>query len=332
MTKMTNYKKNILILRLLGLVLLAGCSSDDSSEDRGNWQERSVFDGVPRSSAVGFVIDGNGYMGTGFDGDDYLNDFWEYDIDGNFWSQKASFPGTARSSASGFALNGKGYLGVGYDGDVRLSDFWEYDPVNNAWTQKADFGGGVRIGAVSFAVNGSGYIGTGYDGDNDKKDFWKFDPDTNQWSEVVGFGGDKRRYATTFILYNKVYLGTGISNGIYQEDFWEFDPETEIWTRKNDLDEEDDYSITRSNAVGFNVGGLGYIAAGYSSGALNSIWEYEPTLDEWEEISNLEGTVRQDPISFSNGSRAFVLLGRTGSLYLDDCFELFPQDDLDEDD
>lgn len=323
----------IFMLGLFCLVwVLTGCSNDDDSSDRGNWIERSVFDGTPRSNAASFTIDSKGYMGTGYDGDDYLKDFWEYDIEGNYWSQKADFPGTPRSAASSFDLDGKGYLGVGYDGDNELSDFWSYDPSSNMWTEKAAFGGGVRRAAVAFGINGSGFIGTGYDGDNDRKDFWKYNPSTNEWTEQVGFGGDKRRDGTAFELNGKIYLGTGTSNGSYNEDFWVFDPSTEVWTKLTDLDDNDSYSIVRSNATSFSIGNYGYIVGGYNSGALKTIWEYDPSSDDWEEITNLEGTARRDPVSFSTGSRGFVLLGRTGSLYLDDNFELFPQDSYDEDD
>src|SRR5690606_33593901 len=96
------------------LVFLAGCSSDDE-EDMGNWQIRSVFDGKPRSSSAYFSIGNKGYTGTGYDGDDYRVDFWEYDMDGDYWIQKADFPGTPRSAAVGFAIDGKGYVGSGYD-------------------------------------------------------------------------------------------------------------------------------------------------------------------------------------------------------------------------
>ncbi|CAH8284029.1 galactose oxidase-like protein [Mariniflexile fucanivorans] len=328
---MKNSKTLLILIISMASLTFTGCSSDDDT-DRGNWQERSVFDGTPRSNSISFTIGNFGYMGTGYDGDDYLNDFWQYNIEGNYWVQKADFEGVARSSASGFAIDEKGYVGVGFDGDDELGDFWEYNPTTNEWTQKADFGGGVRRAAVEFGINGKGYIGTGNDGDNDKKDFWKYDPIADSWSELVGFGGEKRIDATTFTINDKVYLGTGVNNGLYKVDFWEFDPTTEVWTRKNDLDEDDDYSVVRSNAVGLTIGGLGYIATGYYGGAVGSIWEYDPTLDEWEEISDLEATVRQDAVAFSNGSRGFVLMGRTGSLYLDDIYELFPLDDYDDED
>ncbi|WP_083191579.1 Kelch repeat-containing protein [Formosa haliotis] len=330
-TNMITNASKILVLGVLTLSLF-NCSSDDDDGDRGNWKQRSVFDGVPRSNVVGFVLDNMGYMGTGYDGDDYLNDFWEYNIEGDYWVQKADFPGTARSSASGFQIDGTGYLGIGYDGTDELSDFWSYNKSSNTWTQKADFIGGPRRSAIAFAANSTGYLGTGYDGDNDRKDFYKYNPTTDEWSELVGFGGEKRRFATSFTIGDKVYIGTGVSNGIYKTDFWEFDPVTEVFTRKNDLDYDDDYAITRSNAVAFTLDGLGYVCTGYNTGVLSSTWEYNPGTDAWTQITSIEASSRQDALAFSNGSKGFVLLGRTGSLYLDDNYELFPQETYSDED
>ncbi|UGU14754.1 galactose oxidase [Sinomicrobium kalidii] len=313
------------------LVFLAGCSSDDE-EDMGNWEIRSVFDGKPRSSSAYFSIGNKGYTGTGYDGDDYRVDFWEYDMEGDYWVQKADFPGTARSAATAFAVDGKGYIGSGYDGVDELGDFYAYNPSGNTWTSIADFPERPRREALAFAANGYGYFGTGTDGDNDRKDFWRYDPASDTWTELFGFGGDKRRGATSFSIDGNVYMGTGVSNGVYLDDFWRFDPGSESWTKLLDLDEEDDYSIIRSNGVGFSIGSYGYIACGTASGSLTSVWEYDPAYDTWERKTGFEGTSRQSPVVFSNGARAFVGLGRSGNLYLDDLKEFFPWEEYDEDD
>ncbi|SDE35992.1 Kelch motif-containing protein [Pricia antarctica] len=316
----------------LALLTFTSCSNDgDDDENLGNWIDRSVFDGSPRSSVSGFTIDNIGYMGVGYDGDDYLSSFWSYDMDGDFWSQKANFPGAARNAAVGFEVDGKGYIGSGYDGHAELADFYSYSPTSNTWTEIAPLPS-PRHSAVAFGINGFGYLGTGFDGDNDRKDFWKYDPSTDSWSELVGFGGDKRRNAAVFTIGDKVYLGTGVSNGIFLEDFWAFDPTTETWSKKLDLDEDDDYTITRSNAVAFTLNGYGYVACGTSSGTLSSVWEYDPGTDSWEVKTSFEGTARQDAIAFSNGSSAFLGLGRSGSLYLDDLDEFLPFDEYDEED
>ena len=115
--------KGLKLLSLMMLLTLLGACSNDDDAERGNWKERSVFDGIPRSNVAGFTIGNMGYMGTGYDGDDYLSDFWTYDIDGDFWTQKADFPGVARSGGTGLTIGGNGYIGVGYDGDIELADF-----------------------------------------------------------------------------------------------------------------------------------------------------------------------------------------------------------------
>lgn len=330
---MSRTKFQIISMTVLSLFFLSACSNDDEDDELGNWIDRSVFDGSPRSSVSGFTIGNTGYMGVGYDGDDYLSSFWSYDIDGDYWSQKADFPGSARNAAVGFQVDGTGYIGSGYDGLDELDDFYAYNPSANTWSQIASLPTTPRRSAVAFGINGYGYFGTGFDGDNDRKDFWKYNPSTDTWEELVGFGGDKRRDAVTFTIGDQVYLGTGVSNGIYLDDFWVFDSTTETWSKKLDLDEEDDYSIVRSNAVAFTLNGYGYIACGASSGgALNSVWEYDSGTDTWELKTSFEGTTRQDAIAFSNGSRAFVGLGRSGTLYLDDLDEFFPFAEYDDED
>ncbi|WP_271783087.1 Kelch repeat-containing protein [Aquimarina algiphila] len=311
---------------------MLSCSSDDDDSRLGNWVDSSVFDGTPRSSAVAFTIGDKGYMGTGYDGDDYLNDFWSYDMTGNFWSQLADFSGSARSSAVAFAVGNQGFVGSGFDGDNELGDFYRYNPSTNSWNPIAEFKGLPRRAAIAFNSETTGYVGTGFDGDNDRKDFWKYSPETDTWEELVGFGGDKRREATTFSIGDKVYMGTGISNGLDQDDFWVFDTTTEVWSPLGDLD-TDDYDVKRSSAVGFSIGDKGYLAGGsISGGVTTSIWEYNPVTDFWDEKTSFEGASRQDAITFYNRTKAFVALGRSSNLYLDDNWEFFPLQEENDDD
>jgi len=322
------------IMPCIGLLFIVACSSDDDGGDElGNWVDRSVLDGTPRSSAAAFTIGNLGYMGTGFDGDDYLNDFWSYDFEGNFWRQLADFPGLERSSGVGFAVNGNGYIGLGFDGDDELGDFYRYNVGSNTWSPIATFEGPPRRGAIAFNSPTAGYVGTGYDGDNDRKDFWRYDPATDSWTELIGFGGTKRRDATSFTIGTNVYIGTGESNGLDQTDFWVFDTTTETWSDLLDLDDDDDYEIARSNGVGFSMGDRGYIACGeLGLSSSRSVWEYNPSTDLWEEKTAYEGVAREGAIAFYNGSRVFLALGNSGNLYLDDNREFFPLEEEDEDD
>ena len=254
-------------------------------------------------------------------------------MDTNSWQQLSDFPGEVRSAGVSFVINNDGYIGTGYNGDTNeeLADFYKYNTSTNSWTQIADFGGSARYGAVGFGSTTAGYVGTGYDG-SDKKDFWKYDPTSDSWIEVYGFGGDKRKDGVTFTIDNNVYLGTGISNGVYENDFWVFNLDTEVWSQLEDIDEDDDDYVFRSNAVAFTINGKGYVACGDYGGSTDTVYEYNPATEVWKERTEFELYARRDAVSFNNGERAFVALGRNGTLYLDDNMEFFPTQEQDDDD
>lgn len=148
---------------------------------KGTWTKKADFTGTARQAATGFNIDGNGYIGTGYDGTfSYKKDFYEYNPSGGTsgtgaWSRKADFPGTARQFAAGFDIDNKGYIGTGLDvnGDYK-NDFYEFDPATNRW-KKFDGLGTIsgRSGATSFSMNGKGFVGLG---SNNYSDFWVYEP------------------------------------------------------------------------------------------------------------------------------------------------------------
>ncbi len=332
-----------LLLMAFAVVLLpVSCGDDDDDKDDliGNWIECSVFEGIPRSDAVGFAIGNKGYIGTGYNGqeDERLVDFWEYDADRDTWTQKAVFPGAARNSAVGFSTDSRGYIGTGYDGRDKLGDFWEYDPGTNAWTRKADFGGSARYGAVGFTINNKCYIGTGYDGYY-LQDFWEYDPSTDTWVQKTSVGGNKRRDAVGFALNGKGFICTGIDNGTYENDFWEYDPAADSWTKKNSITDvsdesfDDGYTSIRGiNKAAFSLNGKAYLATGGEGSAGTIVWEYDPVMDLWEQKTAYEGSGRADAVAFAIGNRGYVATGRSSSYYFDDIWAFDPAAEYNEGD
>lgn len=328
-----------LMTLLLTVFFLASCDSSSTDDPLGNWVEKSDFEGLPRGSAVSFVIGDKAYVGTGYndDGDlDYLNDFWVYNSSIDRWDRIADFPGNGRTASVGFSINGKGYVATGYDGSKKLKDVWEYDPEKNSWTQKDDFIGGARYKAVGFSINNYGYIGTGYGDDLvDKIDFYRFDPNAasgNQWLKVQSIGGSKRRGATAFTYNGKAYVCTGINNGVFLTDMWEYDPTNDNWTKKVDLDDDDDWSILRQNASSFVLDGKAYVFLGEKSGILADVWEYDFSANTWLEKTDFEGASRTNAVSFAVGGKAVVATGQTGSYYLDDVWEFRPYEEYNDED
>ncbi len=323
---------------VLGLFLLVACN-DSEVDPLGNWIKKSDFEGLPRGSAVSFVIGERAYVGLGYNddaGDGYLNDFWTYNPASDRWDKIADFPGNGRTAAVAFAINGKGYVGTGFDGDNKLKDIWEYDPELNTWTQKDDFLGGARYKAVAFAINNYGYIGTGYGDDSvDKIDFYRFDPTAasgEQWVKVQSIGGSKRRGATAFTYNGKAYVCTGINNGVSLTDMWEYDPTSDTWTKKVDLDNDDEWTITRQNASSFVLDGKGYVMLGESSATLGDVWEYDFANDTWITKTDFEGSSRTNTVAFVVGGKAIVATGQTGSYFLDDVWEFKPFEEYNDED
>jgi hypothetical protein len=336
--------KKLFFKFLIGLFLIPGIfifsSCDNNTTETvllGNWVELSDYEGVARSDAVSFSINDKGYVTTGYDGDDRLNDLWEYDPAKDYWVQKANCPGNTRNGAVGFGTATKGYVGTGYDGSKKLNDFWEYDPQTNSWLQVADFPGNARYGAIAFSIDNKGYVGTGYDG-NYLKDLWMYNPDSNEWTQKVSVGGSKRRDAVSFVINGKGYVCTGVNNGTYESDFWEYDPIADLWTAKRDIantsDEkyDNDYAIVRTNAVAFSANGIGYIVSGGQGTVSGEAWAYNPVTDLWEEKTTLEGATRMEAVAFTLLNKGYVLTGRSSGYYFDDVWCFYPDAEKNEND
>lgn len=328
-------KTFLVLLTAAVTITVSSCSKSSTTDDSditGNWKRSSEFEGVGRTEAVTFTIGDKVYIGSGFDGTNRLNDFWEFNQSTGTWVRKADYPGAARNSAVAFTVNGKGYVGTGYDGLNKLKDFWEYNPVNNTWTQVADFGGTARYGAVAFSIGSKGYVSTGYDG-NYLKDLWEYDPANNTWTQQASLTGSKRTDAVAFVYNSKAYVLTGVNNGSYLNDFWVYDPATNAWTEKrkisssSDDDYDDDYSnyITRSNAVIFLMGNNAYLTNGYRSGVIGSTWAYDIANDLWYEKTGFEGTAREGATGFTVNNRGYITTGANSSTRFDDLWEFYPE-------
>lgn len=204
------------------------------------WQQLTDFPGTGRRGAVGFAIDGYGYIGTGSGAED----MYRYDPSTDSWTQIANVPGGARMSAIGFELDGYGYVGTGYRYSQGWSstDFYKYDPTTDTWTQIADVGidpveGPLpRMESCGFGLNGKGYVITGVtisSGDN-YKDFWEYEPASNQWTRLEDFPGTARRYLSATIMNGYAYVGLG-TNGTNFKDFWRYDQALSVI--ENNLDQ-----------------------------------------------------------------------------------------------
>ena len=326
-----NTKLILLYLAIISTGLIS-CHSSGNPTPVGNWVYTGEMTGVARSEAVTFVINDTGYIATGYDGTNRLNDLWQYDAVNNNWTQKDTFPGTPRSSAVAFTAAGQGYIATGFDGVNMLRDVWAYNPVSDSWSQKSDFAGSARYDAVAFGISDKGYISTGFDG-NYLKDTWEYDPTSDTWTSIPTFGGSKRLGAVAFVYNNKGYIVTGANNGSTVNDFWSYDPSTGKWTQLRPITNvstdsyDDNYTdIVRSNAAAFIIGQKAYISTGQNaSGALiSTTWEYDFSTDLWTSKTAFEKAARTGASSFSVSQGGYILTGRSSTLPFDDINQFFP--------
>jgi len=329
---------------LISVLILAVMSCSESTDDEttsiGNWTKTTPFKGRPRSGAIAFTIGSKAYVGLGYDGDDYLQDFYVYDIDLGYWETKQSFPGLPRERAVAFSVNGKGYVGLGYNREEdkeELGDFWRYDPDTDTWTEVAAFGGTARYNAIGFAIGSKAYVGTGYDGDKYNGDMWEFDAVNNIWREIASFPGEKIESGFSFALNEKGYVAGGRNNGLYNTDFWEFDPGVVKWTRRTPDSDESYYTefvsaVERHDAVAVTADNYAYIIGGYStSGTVsNSVVQFDPASYAWDTRTGFEGSARSSAVGFVLSNRIFVGTGQNGSSRYDDVWEFKPDDAYDD--
>jgi N-acetylneuraminic acid mutarotase len=146
------------------------------------WTQLDSFPGGQRCYAVGFLTNGNIYVGTGHDNDNKENatsDMWQYSPATSAWKRVANVPGTVRRQASAFAIGNMGYVCLGTRANsIYMNDMWQYNAVQDTWTTAAAFPPGQAFFANGLTIGNKGYIGTGTYGSNldDTSWFWEYTP------------------------------------------------------------------------------------------------------------------------------------------------------------
>jgi len=322
-------------------VALFSCGSG-SNNNNGDWVTRSAFGGPNRGSAVAFSIGNVGYVGTGFNGLYYYNDFWAFDPTQNQWTEVDTLPGQARAFAVGFATAKYGYCGTGYNGinvfpgtgTNWANDFYKFDPTaSTQWSQITNIpipnnAGRSQATAFGLATGIGGVLG-GTDGQYNYKDFYQWDETTGVWT-YGSYPGPKRVAAVSFVYQNRAYIVTGTGdNSLTLNDFWRYDPTaTPQWVSGaayqlrpiggiTDQSYDAGYHIVRSNAVAFTMNNNGipkaYVALGANGAALADCWEYDFGSDTWTQKQNFPGGARQLAIGLTINDSGYLGLGTSGS-------------------
>lgn len=340
MTKEKNYAWVLCPLILLFFTLFNSCSEDSSGVivEEDPWKQLADFPEASRRSGIAFSIENKLYIGVGRCDDDYVyKDFWSYDPLQNKWEQIAD-PDVRSYGSLAFTLNGKGYflpmfntLGDGVSNGLQASpQFFEYDNLADKWTEKKPYPGVHGGGAVSFVIDNIGYIFLGYNFSyttTEKATLFAYNPIADEWTEKAELpGGPARSDAAGFSIGGKAYIIGGVSYlGSFFNEVWEYDPAKNTWEQKNDFPGKG-----RNGFFGFSIGDKGYVGGGSSNYAPNGdyatheFWQYDPSIDEWQQLDNHPGLGCWKPYSATVGEFAYVLGGLTDKACFNDFWRFHP--------
>jgi len=105
----------------------------DPSQDYP-WEEMNELDDddygnddIPRSNACSFVINGIGYIATGYRSG-ATSDVWAYTPSTDSWEEVTSLEGANRQAAVGFGIGNYGYITTGLNGSSYYDNIWQFDP------------------------------------------------------------------------------------------------------------------------------------------------------------------------------------------------------------
>ena len=237
------------------------------------------------------------------------------------WSPRTSLPDSDRGYAIGFSIGNYGYVGLGARQDISweyFNDFWRFSPDSDTWTRMADFPGKGRVCPSTFVIGIYAYVVCGAQnnyGYDMVTECWQYNSLTNIWTQKHDFTGLSRYCAASFAIGGHGYLGTGYdtipSATPVLRDFWEYDTATDTWTQKNNFG-----GISRYLALGFAVGGKGYICFGADSihnnfSTAHDMWEYDTAADSWTQKSSNPTDSLAGASGFVIGNNIYVGTGET---------------------
>jgi N-acetylneuraminic acid mutarotase len=92
------------------------------------------------------------------------------------------------------------------------------------------------------------------------------------------------------------------------------------WIELSDFD-----GIPRTDAVGFTIGGKGYIGTGYDGETRRvDFWEYDVTRNAWTQKADFPGLARNAAVGFATDTKGYIGTGFDGKNRLNDFYEYDP--------
>ena len=215
----------------------------------------------------------------GYDGNQWLNDLWVFDIAESCWTciQESTDPNSdddtsvpsRRFGYVSVVYRNKFVLWGGFDGSRWLNDMWEFSFDTRKWRLVQGRGQlPTARSCPAWAQDGSHvYIVGGYDGLERKADFFACNLSTYEWSEIPPRGTPPSpRYFHSCCLYGnqapKIIVYGGYSGAERLDDMYLFDFDSREWSRIDCT--SNGYPSGRSSLVAHVYKDSFYVFGGYN--------------------------------------------------------------------
>lgn len=225
------------------------------------------------------------------------------------WVQLDDFPGTQRDDGCSFETDAFKYCGTGRDAGFQVTnDFYTYVPFSESWVQVASLPGAARQYATATGFSGGGYLFGGIDGQgNFLNDLWVYNWQPDQWTFLGNAPFEGRSGAQCFIVDLVLYIvgGRTISSNATNE-VWGFDLVTETWQSYASVPND---GIWRGFGTSYNDIGIVGMGSDSTSRKRGEIYFYDPAIDFWIEMTQIETEPMNYPATSLKGDRFFVYGG-----------------------
>jgi N-acetylneuraminic acid mutarotase len=262
-----------------------------------------------RHHPISFTLNGKGYAVTGTAPNNTPTaTVFDYDPQSNTWGQLPNFPGVARSFGIGAVSNGIAYIGFGATSSSYLNDLWSFDATDSSWTQLANCSCSGRRHPAMIAIGNKLYVGLGDDVTGDLNDWWMYNISTNSWSQIANLPGPARHHPFMFEVGGDVYAGMGHGGRFVYRDWYKLDTTTNTWSNMSLFPGQ-----ARVAGTQFSANGYGYVLSGdgqtHSFMNTGEMWRYDPSSDQWTQLTAHPGRSRWAPGSFVINNEVYFFGG-----------------------
>ncbi|MDD9932179.1 MAG: kelch repeat-containing protein, partial [Myxococcales bacterium] len=212
-----------------------------------------------------------------------------YDPAGDSWQPAASLP-VAMHHANAAVIDDIIYV-AGYLTGLTFSaqgQVYSYDPGQDEWTPLSVMPAGEERGSACVAaLDGKLYVIGGSRG-GAVAQASTFDPALGQWASLPPLPA-AREHCVAGAIDGVLYVASGRAGGIssFESPTYAYDPAVGMWSERASI------PIPRGGTAGAVLHGRLYVFGGEGnsadpSGVFPDIQAYDPALDQWEELDDME--------------------------------------------